>query len=394
MKSAATHEPERAPARARPSNRAGARCSYYWFVLAIGWLCAALGARADQARSALVLAPRSDDPALIEVTARVRGELSAAGFRVFTREAPPALSPRRAVEIAGADLAPSAVLWIVAAQTHSADAPNLEIWLSDRLLGRVSMARLSSAVKGNETPSSLAVQAVELLRARLSELRVASNDDAAGRASKSDWVEQEPEPSEPVRARAQAAEAPGPGPRQVSWLGVSAGVAYLFGSGSLEGALMPAIGLAAGLGKDRPSSRAAVRFDLRLSAAGFGERERVQTALGSVRLDQAYGTLSAAARLVTRAPVEPLLSVGAGVYSLGARGSAEPPYEAHRKRHWAPLGSLGIGLRSRPFAHLSLLASAELLAAASRAELRIAGAEAARAGGAMWLVRAELQGVF
>jgi hypothetical protein len=41
-----------------------------------------------------------------------------------------------------------------------------------------------------------------------------------------------------------------------------------------------------------------------------------------------------------------------------------------------------------------LLGSAELLAAWSRAELRIAEAEVAHAGGAMWLVRAELAGVF
>lgn len=364
--------------------------------LAISCACAALGARADQARAALVLAPRSADPALVEVTARVRGELSAAGFRVFTREAPPELSPRRAVEIAGADLAPSAVLWIVAAQTHSPDAPSLEIWLSDRLLGRVSMARLSSAAQGGATPSALAVQAVELLRARISELRVASSSEAIAGASSAAWIEQAPAPRgrPPARATPAAAEQPAARARR-PWFGVSAGVAYLFGSGSLAGALLPAIGVAAGLGEERPvRARAAARFELRLNAAGFGQRERVRTDLGGAQLEQAYGTAGAAVRLATQVPVEPLLSLGAGVYTLGARGAAQPPYEAHQERYWAPLGSVGAGLRSRPFAHLSLLASAELLAAPSRAQVRVAGADAARAGGAMWLVRAELQGVF
>jgi hypothetical protein len=137
-----------------------------------------------------------------------------------------------------------------------------------------------------------------------------------------------------------------------------------------------------------------MRLDLRLSAAGFGASERVAAEHGGVQLDQAYGSLSAALRLVTTLPIQPLVSLGAGVYSLGARGFAEPPYQAHRERRWAPLGSLGIGLRTRPFAHLSLLASAELMVAGSRAEVRIAGAEAAHAGEAMWLTRAELQGVF
>jgi hypothetical protein len=380
------------------------RCSAahgVWLWLVVSWLCSVSGAQAQRGRSALVLAPRSADPALIEVTARVRGELSAAGFQVFTRQAPAQVSPRRAVEIAGADLEPSAVLWIVAAHTHSAAAPQLEIWLSDRLLGRVSMARLSSAAANSETPNLLAVQAVELLRARLSELRVGSRQDAAGSDPRdTDWVEQTPETGESALLPAQPLheQPPAPAARAEPWFGLSAGVGYLFGSGSLAGALLPMIGLSATLaapGRDPTAARrGSLRLDLRLSAAGFGGSQRVHAELGSVRLDQAYGTLSAALRLVTKLPLEPLVSLGAGVYSLGARGAADAPYEAHRARYWAPLGSLGVGLRSRPIAHLSLLGSAELMAAWSRAEVRIAGAEAARAGGAMWLMRAELQGVF
>jgi hypothetical protein len=245
------------------------------------------------------------------------------------------------------------------------------------------------------------VQAVELLRARLSELRVATSADAPVDATKAaDWVEQAPERKQPVPeapARDVDVEAPRTPARTEHRFGVSAGLGYLFGSGSLDGALMPVIGLSASLAA--PGARAApargpLRFDLRLSAAGFGERQSLRSEQGSAEIDQAYGTLSAALRFVTAVPIEPLLSLGAGVYTVGARGSAQAPYEAHHERYWAPLGSLGIGLRSRPIAHLSLLGAAELLVAGSRAELRIAGAEVARAGGAMWLVRAELQGVF
>jgi hypothetical protein len=370
-----------------------------WMWLVVCWLCGVSSARAE--RAVLVLAPRSADPALIEVTARVRGELAAAGFDVFTREAPAHASPRRAVEIAGAGLEPSAVLWIVAAQSHSAAEPNLEIWLSDRLLGRVSMARLSSAAEDSGTPKQLAVYAVELLRARLSELRVGTDQEAhATHVEASQWVEQAPEAREPAPSPPEVVDAaqPASGTRAEARFGVSAGLGYLFGAGSLEGAMLPAIGafarLAAPGAKRVPAAHRLMRVDLRLSAAGFGGSQWVRAEQGSMEIDQAYGTLSVALRFVTKLPVEPLLSLGAGVYTLGARGAAEAPYEAHDERYWAPLGSCGVGLRSRPFAHLSLLGSAELLAAWSRAELRVAEASAARAGGAMWLMRAELQGVF
>src|SRR5688500_11137067 len=115
-----------------------------WGALVLCWLGAiwARPARAESGKLVLVLSAQSEDAALTEVTARVRGELSAAGFRVLVREPPAAMSPQHAVEHAGIDLAPSAVLWVVADSTHSALRPRLQIWLSDRLLGKVSMARL------------------------------------------------------------------------------------------------------------------------------------------------------------------------------------------------------------------------------------------------------------
>jgi hypothetical protein len=349
-------------------------------------------ASAEPPRTALVLSPHSDDAALVEVTARVRGELSAAGFRVITREPPAGVSAERAVAMAGADLAPSAVLWIVAASEHTAAAPALEIWLSDRLLGKVSMARLRGAKERGETPKVLAVQAVELLRARMSELRVDDAEQSAQDAAA--WVERPPPAPvavapEPVRDVAPAPEAS----RGPPWFGVSLGLAYLFGSGTLAAAPMLALALALGLGEPRPVG-VGLAWDLALNAGAFGARQRLREARGSARVDQAYGELRAGLRLVTRVPVEPFVALGAGVYSLGVRGSAEPPFVAHRERHWTPTGSVSVGVRSRPYAHLSLLLSGELLSALSRADVNVASARVARAGGAMWLLRAELMGVF
>ncbi len=349
-------------------------------------------ARAEPARTALVLSPRSEDAALVEVTARVRGELSAAGFRVVAREPPAGVDAERAVSMAGADLAPSAVLWIVAASEHTAAAPALEIWLSDRLLGKVSMARLRGAKERGETPKVLAVQAVELLRARMSELRVDDAEESAQDAAA--WVER------PALAPVVAAREPvrdvAPAPERTRgplWFGVSLGLTYLFGSGTLAAAPMPALALALGLGEPHGSG-VGWAWDLTLNAGAFGAHQRVREARGSARFDQAYGELRAALRLVTRVPIEPFAALGAGVYSLGVRGSAEPPFAAHRERYWAPTGSVSLGVRSRPFAHLSVLLSGELLAALSRADVNVTDARVARAGGTMWLLRAELMGVF
>lgn len=353
--------------------------------------------RVDAQRTALVLSPHTDDPALVEVTARVRGELSAAGFRVMTREPPSGVSAERAVAMAGADLSPSAVLWIVAASGHTAALPALEIWLSDRLLGKVSMARLRGAKAEGGTPKVLAVQAVELLRARMSELRVHDADEALAAEDAAAWVER-PSPPEPPPApapRAKRDEAPPrvENTRERPWFGLSLGLAYLFGSGSLAGRPMPALGLTLGLGEPRAGS-ARWAFDLGLYGAAFGPRERVREARGSAQLDQACGELRAALRVVTQVPVQPFAALGLGVYTLGVRGRAEPPFESHRERYWAPTGSVSAGLRTRPFAHLSLLAYGEYLQAFSRADVHVTNMLVARAGGAMWLLRAELMGVF
>jgi hypothetical protein len=259
------------------------------------------------------------------------------------------------------------------------------------LLGKVSMARLRGAKAEGETPKVLAVQAVELLRARMSELRVHDADAQLAAEDAAAWVERPP-PAEPPQARRDQVPTREE-TRERPWFGVSLGLAYLFGSGSLAATPMLGLGLSLGFGEPRAGS-ALWAFDLGLHVGAFGPRERVREARGSARLDQAYGEFRAALRVVTQVPVQPFAALGLGVYTLGVRGHAEPPFTSHRERYWAPTGSISAGLRTRPFAHLSFVAYGEYLQAFSRADVRVASALVARAGGAMWLLRAELMGVF
>jgi hypothetical protein len=367
-----------------------------WGMVLMCWLGGLAVAHAQQGKLVLVLAQRSEDAALTEITARVRGELSGAGFRVLTREPPDGVSPLRAVEQTGLELNPSAVLWIVAAAGHSEQSPRLEIWLSDRLLGKVSMARFGAAPGRASDASALAVQAVELLRARLSELRVEPIDREAEVASDQSWVEQAsepaskpapPEPSAPDRAREAT-------PRRRAWFGISGGLAVLLDSGSLEPGLLPLLSCVVSPGEPRPGD-VPLALDLRLSAAGFGSSQQFQLDQGGAEVAQAFGELSAALRYIPpRVPIEPWLGLGGGVYTVGVQGNANAPYQAHDERAWSALGTLSLGLRSRPWAHLSLGASGALLWAPARASVRIDEDKVAMAGGTLWLVRAELMGVF
>ncbi|HEX6245310.1 MAG TPA: hypothetical protein VFZ61_30520 [Polyangiales bacterium] len=359
-----------------------------WGALLFGWLGLGVRAvRAEQAKLVLVLAPERADEALTEVTARVRGELAAAGFRVLTREPPSGVSPLHAVEHTGLELAPSAVLWIVTAAAHSAEHPKLEIWLSDRLLGNVSMARLGAAPGRPSDANALAVQAVELLRARLSELRVGPEEPPADES----WVEQPseapPPPPPPVAPDRAASE-----PRRV-YGGLSAGLGVVFDSGNLEPALLPLVSCAISVAEPRPGDLP-LAVDLRLTGAGFGSSQEFSIEQGSARVAQAFGEGSVALRWVPRAPIEPWLSAGVGVYTVGVEGSAEAPYQSRTDRAWAALGSVGLGVRTRPWAHLSLGVAGELMGVPSRTAVRVTEQQVALAGGGMWLLRAELMGVF
>jgi hypothetical protein len=239
------------------------------------------------------------------------------------------------------------------------------------------------------------VLAVELLRARLSELRV-TPVTAEPLAAQDSWEEQAQQPAAPAPASPPIAREIDRQPERAArspWFGLSAGLGVLLGSGNLSPLLAPSLSCVLGLGEPGPGS-VPLAVDLRLSALGLGARERVRRDQGSAQLDQALGEISAALRLVTRVPVEPWLSVGAGVYTLGVQGRASDPYAGHQPRFWSALGSVALGVRSRPWAHLALSASAELLGTLTRASVRIDEHPAARAAGGMWLLRAELMGVF
>lgn len=351
------------------------------FLLAYLLLAMGLPAAADAepTRSALVLVSERSDSLIVEVTSRLCGELSADGFQVERRVSPPTLPARQAVEGAQTTTDASAVLLIAPAAESGATSARLEIWLSDRLLGRTSMARLESTPDtGREAPAQLAVRAVELLRARLSE-RALSPDEAA----REGW-QTVPDVQVSPRAPRRAAAA------------VHAPIRFHFaaGAGLLQSSLgstwLPVTSLSVGL-----PLRSQFTLDLSLRGGALSQQTHAARQEGRATISQAFGSGGAALRLRSDRWPEPSVGLATGVYVLQLEGRTTPPYQARRGVvHSSPFVSAGMAVRSPVWAHLCAVLSADIMIVTRPGVVLVAMQEVARAAYVSTLVRAELMAVF
>src|SRR5262245_5737319 len=103
---------------------------------------ASSSAQAEYRHRVLLLQHESDDDTSREVTTRVRGELGAAGFDVLVLPTQDD-DPKRAVESAGREMHPAAVLLVERLlTTDSGKRAGTELWLSDRMLRKTVVLRL------------------------------------------------------------------------------------------------------------------------------------------------------------------------------------------------------------------------------------------------------------
>ena len=121
---------------------------------------AASVARAELSYRVVLLKPPVTDDVTSDALARVRGELTAAGFEVSVLPQDAVLDVRTALETVGRELDPIAAFAIVRAATVN----TAEIWVCDRIAGKsvIQSVRLDVAGKPGEPSRSvvLAVQAV------------------------------------------------------------------------------------------------------------------------------------------------------------------------------------------------------------------------------------------
>jgi hypothetical protein len=322
----------------------------------------------------------------VEVRARIRGELSAAGFEVVTLPVPEISDPKHASETAARDMQPSAVLFIVEPQGPSDQIRQASIWLSDRLLRRTFVLTYSvdPADPGRDS-ARVAVQVAEILKADLAELSVTREE----RAKRKQEPEPEPEPPPPPLERPP----PMPPQRLGDGVRIEGGVALLQGFDGFGSSLTPLVRL----GTSLPSfwfRRAPIAIDLVLTGAAFGSAARADHEGNSATMRQTLATFAVTARIAPTSRVQPLLTVNSGAYRMAWAGRAEAPLTANAGRTWSGVSGAGAGVWLQPTGGFALTLQGEVLSAWSKTVVRFEREPAASAGSPMALVSASLVGVF
>jgi hypothetical protein len=344
----------------------------------IGVLSFALGARGEKGPRVVLLQEPASNATAGEVSARVRGELQAAGYDLLIVPSPPELVPKVAVETAPTSLDSAAVL-LVHQPEHSEQEPHLvEIWLSDRALRRTFVQRLELGYP-QRGPQWVGVQVVELVRSRLAELSVTAEEPATR--------QHETPPVLDVAPRAQARA------RRGGAVFLGAGLGVLRGFDGLGQVWTPLIVLGTSLPESVLGS-APLTIDLALQAGALGGQAELSYLDSKTEIRQSFATFEANARFIKGSFVQPRLSVGNGVYTLESQGQAPAPLASSSQRTWSGLTSLGAGLWLEPFHGGACVLEAKMLAAWSKTIIRMENEVVAEGGAPMGLLALELLAVF
>jgi hypothetical protein len=331
------------------------------FVLVALLALAALGLPrpATAASRVVLLRSGSADALARQAETLLAAELRASGFEVLTRERAPGLELRADIDAAAIALRPIAVMAIAATAGAAA-----EIWLSDRVTGKLVIRRIEAGTEGDPA-ASLALRAVELLRGSLLEITVEESPAPT------------PRPAPPADvARFVATTAPDHRAWFVEGLGLSLGGA-LFATPSAAGiTYAPALRLSYG---GRRS------FCLRLSvvapgSAGDASVHDGASLLGTAHLRQDLALLELVRSFRRDARLQPFASVGGGAHQVRVSGTGGAPiFPDRRGRSVGAVATAGAGVALRLGNRAALVVEASALAGRST-EITVAGLRAARVG--------------
>lgn len=335
-------------------------------------------ARADALRAVLI-APSTRDELLDEALAMVRGELSAAGFRVTVQRSTQANQTNASIAPVVDQDAGFAVVVVRRQPREGSEVDALEFWVYEPW-GRETAVVRSPVDAGEPSLSARrgAVQAVEVLRAVLAQRGIAQKVDA----------EDQPRREVDTGPRSEHRE-------QDLLLGsvrIGVGLAVWSGFEGLGSSLTPTATLSVTLPESLPSRD--LVLDLRASAAGLGPPCKLEFDEGTVRVRQFFFIGELVLRLWPRDVVQPLLSVGGGAYAVSIEAEAVAPFISRSPHTWSALFGVGIGLMLAFSTHFAASLEARLLSAAAPSDLSVAGSVEAVAGAPMLLTGAQLIGAF
>jgi hypothetical protein len=310
----------------------------------------AVPAGADSPHSVVLLATENEqDSTALELQARVRGELHAAGLEVLVLPLPTDTDVRVAVETSSPELQPAAVIAVRYLRPLSPEVGGAEVWISDRLSNTTLMQVVRPGSPQVNPAVRLAVQVAEVLKARLALLWVKANPPPPPRAL-----------PPPIPPPAQAA--PSPGGRLLLGLGLGL-IRHSRGDVS---SWLPQLQV----GYDLPGSSWSIPT-VGVTAAWTPEETTLERDAGAAHIRQTLLVAKASLRFLPRAAVQPLISAALGAFRVRVRGETAGAYTAHTTSTWSAATTLGAGLWVQPGTSVAWLFEAQALAAWSTTEVRI-----------------------
>lgn len=329
-------------------------------------------------RTVVVLQMRSTDEVTTEASARVQGELEAAGFRVVLLPSDRA-NAEHDVETAGDDLSPLGAFAIFARSEEGGTVA--EIWVSDRLRQKTVIQRASLPAAHHERQSEiLAVRAVELLRASFAESWMQPKPPAASTPPP------EPKPPEGPIGRSNPVSAVGPARPTAFAAGVGIGV----GIGMLDG------------WRDSaplwvPAARVGYGWEsgLRIGAAfhGLGPAMTLDASAGTAKVEEQIATADVVKTWWPHWPVVPFVCGGIGAQHIHVSGSASAPYAGETADDWALVTDAGLGAAVPLGGSFSVVIETRAVLAWPPTVVRIAQGDAGFFGAPSVLVDAGILGV-
>jgi hypothetical protein len=322
------------------------------------FLAVTLVASPLRAASVVLVQPANPAPGMTEALARIHGELVSAGFDmevVDSSSIEGAHGESRAwLERLAAERGSDAVV----AMLGNGGPNSVEVWVIDKVTGKLVMRRVAfqpASPRGSET---LAIQAIELLRASFLEIELSSRSrpnqpKPAPSPTVVEFVETERRASRPER------------------VGMEVGATLSMSIDGMGPALLPI-----------------VRFDwaprpwllVQATAAGLGTRSNVRGNAGNAVVAQEFALLGASYRFGLGKRLQPFVSFSGGLLHMAVDGKADSPYAGVRADHWAFLldGGFGVRMRLPDRFQLSLAAHAQL--AEPYPAIRFAGQVVATSG--------------
>ena len=321
----------------------------FWLALLAVFATWALPAGASSSNRVVLLATENEqDLTALELSARVRGELHAAELDVVVQPVPIDADLRIAVESSAPELSPAAVIGVRYLRPVPPETAGAEVWISDRLSSTTLMQVVRLSSQEGDPAARLAVQVAEVLKARLALL----------------WLK--PEPPKPPPPAPLPPPAPTPQPKVHGWFLLGLGVEYARHSRGDVSSWLPALQL----GYELPGNSWST-VSMRVSGAWTPAETTLERSAGAAHIRQTLVLAQALLRFLPRAPVQPLVSAGMGMFQVRVRGETEAPYTSSTEATWSAATTFGAGLWIQPTGNAIWLLEAQSLMAWSATEVHV-----------------------